>query len=343
MKRSFLLMMVVFSIVSLPAFSQKTIKGKILDQNGSPVPFATIAIKNINTVADQYGVFDVRVAAYPSSVTVTAIGFDKLLFKTGSDSILNITLQSKRGTELESVVVTGLGQAVTHGISHYSTSQANVRGLSAANNALSGKVAGVSVRSSNYIPAQGQPQWMVKENGFHTVTRDPLSTFSTDVDPASYSHLRRMLNEGYRPPAEAVRIEEMINYFKYNYPQPTGADPFSINTETSSCPWNPKHKLLLIGMQGKKIPVENLPASNLVFLIDVSGSMMSEDKLGLVKSSLSLLTDQLRKQDKISIVVYAGAAGLVLEPTNGDQKKIIKDALNNLEAGGSTAGGAGLK
>ncbi|RYF89835.1 MAG: VWA domain-containing protein, partial [Chitinophagaceae bacterium] len=159
----------------------------------------------------------------------------------------------------------------------------------------------------------------------------------------SYSNVRRYLNEGILPPAGSVRIEELINYFHYDYPQPKGEHPFSINTELAECPWNKNNKLAMIGLQGKRIPTENLPASNLVFLIDVSGSMESENKLPLVKSSLKLLIEQLREQDRVSIVVYAGSAGLVLEPTPGDKKQKIRDALEELSAGGSTAGGQGIQ
>src|SRR6185503_17263633 len=136
---------------------------------------------------------------------------------------------------------------------------------------------------------------------------------------------------------------EMINYFKYQYPQPTGKDPFSINTEISECPWNKENQLVLIGLQGKNIPMENLPASNLVFLIDVSGSMMDENKLPLVKASMKMLADQLREKDRISIVVYAGKAGVALPSTDGSEKMKIKTAIDALEAGGSTAGGAGIQ
>jgi Ca-activated chloride channel family protein len=159
------------------------------------------------------------------------------------------------------------------------------------------------------------------ENRFLTANENPLSTFSIDVDAASYSNVRRYLQSGLMPPAGSVRIEEMINYFHYEYPQPVSSDPFSINTEMADCPWNNKHKLVLIGLQGKKIPVENLPASNLVFLIDVSGSMMDENKLPLVKSSMKLLVDNLREQDRVSIAVYAGSAGLVLPSTSGPIKR----------------------
>jgi Ca-activated chloride channel family protein len=183
----------------------------------------------------------------------------------------------------------------------------------------------------------------ITENPFLKATDNPLSTFSIDVDAASYSNIRRMINQGQLPPQGAVRIEEMINYFSYHYPQPKGEHPFSVNTEISTCPWNPRHQLVLIGLQGRKIDTDQLPVSNLTFLIDVSGSMWEADKLPLVKASLQLLVDQLRPQDRVAIVVYAGKAGLVLPSTNGDEKITIKRAIEKLEAGGSTAGGAGIQ
>jgi Ca-activated chloride channel family protein len=183
----------------------------------------------------------------------------------------------------------------------------------------------------------------IVENQFLTAVQNPLSTFSIDVDEASYSNVRRFIQNGSLPPAGAVRIEEMINYFDYDYPQPQNDDPFTVNTEISDCPWSPQHRLVHIGLQGKKIPVNNLPPANLVFLIDVSGSMDEPNKLPLVQASLNLLTDQLRENDKAAIVVYAGNAGLVLPSTSGNNKTKIKEAINALEAGGSTAGGEGIK
>jgi Ca-activated chloride channel homolog len=180
------------------------------------------------------------------------------------------------------------------------------------------------------------------ENQFESPKSAPLSTFSIDVDNASYTNVRRFINNGQTVPKDAVRVEEMMNFFKYKYPQPQDENPFSINTEYSDCPWNPKHQLLKIGLQGKNIPTESLPASNLVFLIDVSGSMSDANKLPLLKQSLKILVNELRKKDKVAIVVYAGAAGMVLPPTTGDEKQTIIDALEKLNAGGSTAGGAGI-
>ncbi|WP_114821757.1 vWA domain-containing protein [Chryseobacterium sp. KLBC 52] len=181
------------------------------------------------------------------------------------------------------------------------------------------------------------------ENAFELTRNQPVSTFSIDVDNASYSNVRRMISYGGKVDKNSVRVEEMINYFKYNYPQPTNGDPFSINTEYSASPWNPKHKLLKIGLQGKNIPMDRLPASNIVFLIDVSGSMSQENKLPLLKSSLKVLLNQLRPKDKVGIVVYAGSAGMVLPPTSAGEKEKIIQALDKLEAGGSTAGGEGIE
>lgn len=181
------------------------------------------------------------------------------------------------------------------------------------------------------------------ENAFESPKTAPLSTFSIDVDNASYTNVRRFINNGQAVPKDAVRVEEMVNFFKYNYPQPKDQNPFSINTELSDAPWNSKNKVLRIGLQGKNIPTENLPASNLVFLIDVSGSMSDINKLPLLKESLKILVNELRAKDKVAIVVYAGAAGVVLPPASGDEKKTINDALENLNAGGSTAGGAGIE
>ncbi len=183
----------------------------------------------------------------------------------------------------------------------------------------------------------------INENEFKSVKENALSTFSIDVDNASYSNVRRFINQGSVPPKDAVRIEEMINYFTYDYPQPKDEHPFAITTELADCPWQKEHKLIHVGIKGKEIETENLPPSNIVFLIDVSGSMSGPNRLGLVQKSFRLLVDQMRKEDRVAIVVYAGAAGLVLPSTSGDNKDDILAAINNLNAGGSTAGGAGIQ
>ncbi len=185
-----------------------------------------------------------------------------------------------------------------------------------------------------------QYDW-IPENAFKMAMDNPLSTFSIDVDRAAYANVRRFLNDNQLPPPDAVRIEEMINYFDYNYPEPEGEDPFAISLEVADCPWNDGHQLAMVGLQGVKVDTRDLPSNNLVFLLDVSGSMDSPDKLPLLKSAMRLLVDQLRPEDRVSIVVYAGAAGLVLEPTA--DKERIAEAIERLNAGGSTAGGAGIE
>ncbi len=189
---------------------------------------------------------------------------------------------------------------------------------------------------------EGETYNAIQENTFLQAKTSPFSTFGIDVDTASYSNVRRFLNQGQMPPKDAVRIEEMINYFTYDYPQPKGDQPFSVTTEVAAAPWNPKHRLVHVGLQGQRLSTENLPPSNLVFLLDVSGSMNNADKLPLLKSSLQLMVNELNANDRVAIVVYAGSAGLVLPSTPGSQKDTILAALDKLEAGGSTAGGEGL-
>ncbi len=183
----------------------------------------------------------------------------------------------------------------------------------------------------------------VAEGAFHTVAQAPLSTFSIDVDTASYANIRRFINDGQRPPRDAVRIEEMLNYFDYDYPAPVGDAPFATLTEVATCPWKPEHYLARIGIKGREVARKERPAANLVFLIDVSGSMDTPDKLPLVQQSLTMLAEQLEARDRIAMVVYAGATGLALPSTRGDRKASIMNALNDLRGGGSTNGGAGIQ
>jgi Ca-activated chloride channel family protein len=182
----------------------------------------------------------------------------------------------------------------------------------------------------------------IDENPFEPATQKPLSTFSIDVDTASYSNVRRFLSTRQMPPRDAVKIEELINYFSYDYAAPTGEHPFAVHTEVSVAPWNQDHRLVKIGLQGKRMAMDELPPSNLVFLFDVSGSMNSPDKLPLLQAAFKLLVQNLRPQDRVAIVVYAGAAGLVLPSTPGTDKDTILAAIERLSAGGSTAGGAGI-
>lgn len=201
----------------------------------------------------------------------------------------------------------------------------------------------IMVESPRYDRQRNEEYSQFAENKFKMAREEPLSTFSVDVDAASYSNMRRFINRGELPYKDAVRIEELINYFSYDYAEPTGEDPVRIATEVGSCPWNSQNRLVKVGLKAKSLASDNLPASNFVFLIDVSGSMSGPTRLDLVKSSLKLLVNNLRKKDRVAIVVYASSTGEVLPSTSGENKQKIKEALNNLSAGGSTAGGAGIQ
>lgn len=313
----------------------QTITGKITDEKDTPIQGASIILKgtNTSTTSDVNGYYSIQASGNNVILVFACVGFDTQEIKLNGKTVVNVRLKPSV-KKLDEVVVIGYGKR---------TKRSVVGGMP-----LSGRAPGISVSGSsghnrqrydNIHDREGYDH--IQENSFRKVSDHPLSTFSIDVDAASYSNVRRILNQGRLPTPGAVRIEEMINYFSYNYPQPTDDKPFSITTEWSSCPWNEGHLLVMIGLQGRKLDAEKLPPSNLVFLIDVSGSMQTYNKLPLVKSSLNLLADQLRPQDKISIVVYAGNAGLVLPATN--DKYRIREAVNSLEAGGSTAGGAGIQ
>ncbi len=215
---------------------------------------------------------------------------------------------------------------------------------------MAGRMAGMNAMRVGYMPMQPMPGDINSERYTHRdtnpvqlVTEQPVSTFSIDVDTGSYTNVRRMLNEGQLPPADAVRAEEFINYFDYGYTPPESREqPFSVTTELAPAPWNAKRQLLMIGIQGYRVPKAEIPASNLVFLIDTSGSMNEPAKLPLIQASLKQLVRELRKQDRVAIVTYAGAAGIALPSTAGDQHATIDAAIDGLNAYGSTNGRAGI-
>ncbi len=347
MKRILLLAMpVILIMLAFRPVKSHSVSGTVTDEKGNPLSSVSVKYKGSSngTFTDASGKYNITIASSNGTLIFSALGYITVEQKVGGKSEINVVLKATN-TVMQEVVVTGMA------------TKREMKSLGAPNQLYGSRgIPGSSTiyaerdntsyyhnKDEEYIDFNREGYDKITENQFMKVNDNPLSTFSIDVDAASYSNVRRFLNQGQLPPAGAVRIEEMVNYFKYEYPQPTNNDPFSINTEIADAPWNKDHKLVLIGLQGKKIPTENLPASNLVFLIDVSGSMQSANKLPLVKASMKMLVDQLREQDKISMVVYAGAAGIVLTPTSGAEKTKIKDAIDKLEAGGSTAGGAGIK
>jgi len=330
---------VVLIVLAFRPVKTHSVSGTVTDETGNPVSWATVMVKGTSTgaSADVKGFY--RITAPSGSAKLVFSSPDHITTEVdiSGRSMVNVVLKKSTNATKEVLVRGQSGRKMQDARSYVGS--APITG--AYRPVYEEKYYGHGDEGLVEFDREGYDK--ITENRFLKVADNPLSTFSIDVDAASYSNIRRFLNNSQLPPAGAVRIEEMVNYFKYEYPQPVKDEPFSINTEISDAPWNKDHKLVLIGLQGKKIPTQNLPPSNLVFLIDVSGSMQSAEKLPLVKSSMKMLVDQLRQEDMISIVVYAGAAGLVLPPTSGSDKKRIKDAIDQLEAGGSTAGGAGIK
>ncbi|WP_345949432.1 von Willebrand factor type A domain-containing protein [Mucilaginibacter sp. PAMB04274] len=351
MKKMILLLLLNCAALA-PALASRMVTGHVFDaSNKQPLVGVAIRIEGGSTGAatDINGYYHLSIPGNNTTLMVIYIGYETQKVKVGKQSTLKIYLKPSKST-LDEVVVMGYGVSEKRDITG---SVANMSPAPMYNQSLAGRVAGIQITGAQqknkirgiYMPAPQESESYkgITENGFQNPNDNPLSTFSVDVDAASYSNIRRFINNGQLPPKDAVRIEEMINYFGYNLPAPTNGEPVAIHTELSAAPWNPKHRLLRIGLKARVVATNKLPASNLVFLIDVSGSMFSANKLPLVQSSLKMLVDQLRPQDKVAIVVYAGAAGLVLPSTSGDQKTTIKDAIDRLQAGGSTAGGEGIK
>jgi len=336
MKKSLSIFAIMFLAAIMIAFTEtRTITGKVTDTQGQPVPGVNVTVKGFRNssscLTDLNGYYKILADQKATILVFSYIGYSTIEEKIGDRSLINVIMKESVGS-LQEVVVTGYGSAKERASKSVSM---------AAPSVMDFKSQSSFQRYNDNFNTEGYAA--LSENGFKNVKNNPLSTFSIDVDNASYSNIRRYINMGELPPVEAVRIEEMINYFKYTYPEPKGEHPFSVYTELAVCPWDNKHQLLHIGLKGKSIDKSSLPPSNLVFLIDVSGSMSDPNKLPLLKSAFSLLINELRAQDRVAIVVYAGAAGLVLESTPGSRKERILSAIDNLEAGGSTAGGEGLK
>ncbi|WP_089834661.1 YfbK domain-containing protein [Chitinophaga filiformis] len=348
------------------AQSQHKIEGTVTAYNtktplaGAIVQLAVPATKQVKITTDKKGQFSLSFDGRQATLYISLTGYktDTLLVSADQKAKLNIRLKPVPATaddiklknikqrlvmeerEKADAPAPAINEVVVTGYA----SKKDVRRISGVNSpAIYGS------RVMNYTPSAGTNDYQtedyspINENIFHAVTDQPLSTFSIDVDRASYSNIRRFLNNGDMPPADAVRVEEMINYFDYKYANPTTDAPVAIHTDMAVCPWNTTHQLVRIALKGKDVAKENLPPSNLVFLIDVSGSMSGPQRLPLVKQAFRALTAQLRSVDKVAIVVYAGAAGLVLPSTSGENKTAILDALDKLEAGGSTAGGEGIR
>jgi Ca-activated chloride channel family protein len=354
----------VLSVVTLIASSAGqasvgTVTGIVKDPAGSPVAGVRVEITAtargsapLIRLSDARGAFAFdRVPTADYDVKATLAGFTPFTTR--------ITVNAAKTTRLDIVLHTG-GVAESVGVVAESAMDAKLAGGRGGSGG--GRVqgqAGAYAMPAPMVPAYGDLRGPVypgmpsrdfnteaydriDDNPFRRVTQDPLSTFSIDVDTASYANVRRFLNSGSLPPRDAVRIEELVNYFRFDYARPANGAPFSVTTEIAACPWNPKHRLALIGLQAKPFETDAMPARNLVFLLDVSGSMMPPDKLPLIKTAMRMLVDTLTERDRIAIVVYAGASGLALPSTSGANKEKIHQAIAQLEAGGSTNGAAGI-
>jgi Ca-activated chloride channel family protein len=342
------------------------ITGRVTEASTSaPLPNAQIRVEgtNFGATSSAQGEYSIRLLGVRGStvaLSATRIGFSPARREVlaNRDTVrVDFTLTANT-LQLQRVVVAGATDAVagakavfTPGVVQAAGGRAAGGGGRGARTLVIGDASNmppVSVAAAERLrrldPEHNTEQYnRIYENPFLGVAGNPLSTFSIDVDRASYGNIRRFISQKSLPPKDAVRVEEMVNYFPYEYPEPRGADPVSITTEIAAAPWKSAHRLVRVGLRGKSIDKSEMAPNNIVFLIDVSGSMQPANKLPLVKEAFRLLVNELREQDRVAIVVYAGAAGLVLPSTSGEDKTKILEAIDRLEAGGSTAGGAGLK
>jgi Ca-activated chloride channel family protein len=341
--KTFLSVIAIMLLTSMSPGTQIIIKGRVTGPGDVPLKGVVVMIKETNnsTTTATDGKYAIPAGPGAKTLVFSLRGMKPLEEPIAGRTVINVVMEPGKTVKDEIKPVADQVVVAREEAADY----AAVAGV--AREKKTWAPGSGHVRTMNYYP---QPQWDyntesyagIDENGYKDPLKAPYSTFSIDVDNASYSNVRRFINLGQEVPKDAVRIEEMINYFKYDYPEARGEHPFSVYTEAGECPWNRNHYLLHIGLRGKDIDRDELPASNLVFLIDVSGSMNQPNKLPLLKSAFGLLVNELRAEDHVAMVVYAGAAGVVLESTPGNNKETIMQALDNLQAGGSTAGGAGL-
>src|SRR4030043_697552 len=307
MKTLILSLAILIIYALLTAAGESTvITGKVTDDQGIPLAGVNVMVKKStrSTITDINGAYRLTVMPEDKILVFSYVGYATKEININGRTVINVKL-SPEVVELKEVIVAE--DAVQSKVEMASPvrSSYNMKMVGGLNTSYDGMVPDFNTEGYSTI----------HENGYKEVLNQPLSTFSIDVDRASYSNVRRFINMGQLPPVDAVRIEEMINYFSYNYPEPNGEHPFTVYTELSVCPWNSKQQLLHVGLKGKSMDKSELPPSNLVFLIDVSGSMSDANKLPLLKSAFQLLVKELRPEDRVAIVVYAGAAGLVLEST----------------------------
>jgi len=343
------------------------VQGTIVDPAGSVIPGATVELRRGTTVIGKVvsaadGTFRFAdIAADQYEIRVTLAGFRQTLMTltVGSAPPEPLSIRLQIGSASETVRVSGPGPIIDFMPPLASPTtppppppapSGAAGGLPADQIRIAGNAAGAGGRGQSYgfgggyyTPPDTETYAGIEENKFRRPPDQPLSTFSIDVDTASYTNVRRFLNEGRLPPVDAVRVEELINYFRFEYADAIQGAPFGLTTELAPCPWDSRHRLALIGLQARRLPPGKTPPRNLVFLLDVSGSMASDDKLPLVKNAMKMLADTLRPEDRVGIVTYAGSSGIALHSTRGDRRGEIQSAIGMLNAAGSTNGGAGIQ
>lgn len=327
--------MLLLILAGFRADHYRTINGTVYNaENNKPLKGVTVEVEgtNIVTVSNSQGHYTLKVPDNITHLLFSMIGFEQKRIKAGKTALLDVWLIPSAPMLDETLsVVMSKGLSITRAATFVNAQNRSIP--------FGGRLINRHYPTYENTESYGK----ISENGFIDPKQEPLSTFAIDVDAASYSNVRRFINNGQLPPKDAVRLEEMINYFPYDLAAPSNGDPVAISTELSSAPWNAQHHLLRIGLKAKTMKTDKLPPSNFVFLLDVSGSMDDFNRLPLVKASMKLLIDQLRDKDHVAIVTYAGSAETKLTSTSGNNKRKIKDVIDALEANGATAGGAGIK
>lgn len=332
----------VSNVDLVPPGTGSIVRG-VVTADGTPLPGVTVTLGTKTAVTDAAGRYEFRAVApgtYPMTVELAGFRREIVRVRVADGKVLRLQTELKVSQVAESITVTAAAPPVLGGV------EQGVVGGVVGGIAFNAAAKAAPYRTAAYGIIETKPTATyapIAENGFIDARKEPTTTFSIDVDGASYANVRRFLTANQMPPADAVRVEEMVNYFTYTYAAPSGGRPLAAAADVAGCPWNPDHRLLRVGIQGKSVDAWKLAPNNLVFLLDVSGSMTPPQRLPLLKSAFRLLVEQLRAEDSVAIVVYAGAAGVVLPPTSGADKHTILAALDRLQAGGSTAGGAGIE
>jgi Ca-activated chloride channel family protein len=356
--RAFLVAFLVVLLTIAGHAAGVTVQGTVLDPAGSVIPGATVELIGTRGTATVVSAADgsfrfADIAAGEYEIRVRLAGFRQTVMKltVGSAAPAPLRIRLQIGSVTETVTVTSATDTLNVRAAQPApppampnaapTESLRMGGVGAGGRG--GAVAGLVSGYPGYPPYDTESYAGIDENKFRRPIDQPLSTFSIDVDTASYTNVRRFLNEGRLPPVDAVRVEELINYFRFDYADAIQGAPFGITTELAPCPWDSRHRLALIGLQARRLPPGRIPPRNLVFLLDVSGSMSSDDKLPLVKNAMKMLADTLRPEDRVGIVTYAGSSGIALPSTRGDRRGEIQNAIAALSAGGSTNGGAGIQ